>query len=260
MAESITLNTTDPDVTAAQETATAEALAVGEQLAQTNSGENIERPDWLPEKFNSPEEMATAYKEAEQKISQGQQGESTNTPEPIKTPESTDEAQSTLEAAGVDFNNLTTEFTENGELSEATFETLNKAGFPKEVVDSFIAGQQALADNINAAAYNAAGSESEYNIMSEWAAENLTEAEIASFNNSLDGTKEDMVQAITALKSRYSSDVGSDGLRHNQTTGSTSGDAYESWAQVQVDMNDPRYATDPAFRSKVSAKLGRSNV
>ena len=35
---------------------------------------------------------------------------------------------------------------------------------------------------------------------------------------------------------------------------------YESLAQLTSDMSDPRYAEDPAFRSKVAARLQNSNV
>jgi hypothetical protein len=40
----------------------------------------------------------------------------------------------------------------------------------------------------------------------------------------------------------------------------TTGDKFESHAQVVAAMNDPLYKTDPAFRKKVEQKLSRSSV
>ena len=51
---------------------TAEMLEKAEQLEQ--SPEEA-RPDWLPEKFQSPEAMAEAYRELEQKLSKGEETE-----------------------------------------------------------------------------------------------------------------------------------------------------------------------------------------
>ena len=39
-----------------------------EQTEQTEQA--IERPEWLPEKFNTPEDMATSYANLESKIGQ----------------------------------------------------------------------------------------------------------------------------------------------------------------------------------------------
>ena len=39
-----------------------------------------------------------------------------------------------------------------------------------------------------------------------------------------------------------------------------SADAFESVAQITEAMNDPRYATDPAFRKKVEDKIARSTA
>ena len=38
------------------------------------------------------------------------------------------------------------------------------------------------------------------------------------------------------------------------------GGSYDSVQQLMTDMQNPSYENDPAFRAKVEAKLGRSNI
>ena len=46
-------------------------IAKGEQLEQNNNPNQEERPDWLPEKFKTPEDMANAYSNLEKKMGEG---------------------------------------------------------------------------------------------------------------------------------------------------------------------------------------------
>ena len=47
-------------------------VAKGEQLEANNNPNKEERPDWLPEKFKTPEDMANAYSNLEKKMGEGQ--------------------------------------------------------------------------------------------------------------------------------------------------------------------------------------------
>jgi hypothetical protein len=49
-------------------------------------------------------------------------------------------------------------------------------------------------------------------------------------------------------------------LFSGSTSQATTGEAYESVAQLTKDMATPEYKSDPAFRAKVQAKLARSNI
>ncbi len=226
-------------------------LPSDDQGGETKQGSNDDRPTWLPEKFATPEDMAKAYGELETKQSTGD--------EPV-APEG--EAKETLENAGLNIETYSAEFAEKGELSSASYDALAQAGIPKEMVDSYIAGQTARSEAYDTAGRTLAGGSDAYDAMVEWAGDTLTDAEIEQFDtavNSMDKTKAEF--AIKGLKARYDAKNGSPPERQLDGKGNNAGgSAYESTAQLLADMNDSRYETDPAFRAKVESKLSRSSI
>ena len=60
-----TLNTFNEDVNAEPAEHTQAMLEKAEQIEHNNEGD---RPEWLPEKFESPEAMAKAYQQLESKL------------------------------------------------------------------------------------------------------------------------------------------------------------------------------------------------
>ena len=106
-------------------------------------------PGWLPDKFNSPEDMAKAYRELEQKLSSNSESVANNdegTPPP-QTPISPEqqaqinEAHKTLENVGLDYNKYANEYLEKGGLSPESYTELQSKGMSTEMVDSWIQGQ-----------------------------------------------------------------------------------------------------------------------
>ena len=91
---------------------------IEEQLKEDEPAEE-ERPEWLDDKFESPEEMAKAYKALQQKMSKPK-AEKKASEEPA-APEATTGA---IDAAR-------NEFAEAGELSYKTFDALEAAGLPR---------------------------------------------------------------------------------------------------------------------------------
>jgi hypothetical protein len=105
--------------------------------ALDQSGGDDLRPEWLPEKFKSPEDLAKAYSELEKR--QGQQ--------PQQAQQSTvadESARQAVEQAGVDFDALSDEWANNGELAPDSYDKLEKSGIPRALVDSYIEGQQQI--------------------------------------------------------------------------------------------------------------------
>ena len=93
-----------------------------------------ERPEWLDEKFESPEDLAKAYQELQKKMSSKKAAPKKA---PVEEPNPTETTANAIETA-------TQEFSENGELSDATFEALEAAGLPRAFVEQYINGQQAM--------------------------------------------------------------------------------------------------------------------
>lgn len=229
-----------------------------------------ERPAGLPEKFTSVEAMAAAYAELEKKFTQANQGTKPAAEEtpPAQTAEKpadslkveekavpTDVA-GVIQAAGLEAEALTKEL-EAGALSDASYEALAKAGYPKAVVDTYIAGQRALADAVVNDIYATVGGKETFTRMTDWAKTNLSAAEITTFNKMVEGSPDQVKLAVQGLHSRFTQAVGSEPtLISGQPAGA--GDSFQSWAQVTAAMKDPRYRADPAFRKDVEARLARS--
>ena len=224
------------------------------------------RPEWLPEKFNSPEDLAKGYSELEKQFTQSRQEASSAKETEGSNDVSADEAQTTTEAretvenAGLDFDAMQAEFAESGELSENTYKDLQDRGIPKEMVDAYVDGQRAKATEYTNEIFEFAGGEESYKGMTQWASENLPDSEIDAFNDAISsGNTSQARLAIDGLVSRYRDNGGVEPTLVGGKA-SASVDTYNSWAQVTKDMGTPEYSKDPAFREAVQKKLGRSNI
>lgn len=221
-----------------------------------------DRPQWLPEKFKSPEDMAKAYAELESKLGgQKPADPPAAAPEDPATPPAA-EAETALADKGLDLKDFSAEFSQKGELSAESYERLQKAGFDKSLVDQYIAGQQAIAAQYETSIKAEVGGPEKFSAMTDWAKVNLSPAEIETFNSQVSSGNIDQAKlAVLGLSAKYQNAVGSDPQRLLGGQGDGAGaDVFESMAQVTEAMRDPRYKNDPAYRSKVQAKLGRSNV
>jgi hypothetical protein len=231
----------------------------GEQLEQNN---DPSRPEWLPEKFKNAEQMAEAYAQLEQKMGSGNQEQQTEEVETQPSPNTESaEVEKALDNVGIDFNSLQQEYNEQGGLSESAYGALAEKGFSKDLVDTWIKGQEASNAEYQNSIYDTVGGEESYSQMISWAADNLSSQEIAAYDKAVDSGDIDMVKlAVAGLQQKYQAVEGVDpSLIDGKATNNTGGN-YESWSQVTADMKDPRYESDPAYRQQVVSKLGRSQL
>lgn len=251
----------DAEAQAAHE---AEMVKVAEELEVKNNPDAEQRPDWLPEKFKSAEQMAEAYANLESKLGGNEQAqETTEETEPEVTREAeAGEVKQVLDKAGVDFDALQSEYNEQGEITADSYTKLEEAGFSKDLVDSYIKGQESLNANYEKAVYDTAGGQEAYGELITWGGENLSQGEIAAFDKAVSSGDVDMVKmAVSGLQTKYQAAEGTDPtlLSEGQSSNSTGG-VFNSWAEVTAAMNDTRYESDVAYRQKISAKLGRSQL
>jgi len=220
-----------------------------------------ERPEWLPEKFKTPEDMAKSYAALEKKMSGGKDTEAkVDESTPTEIP-SNEDAKEVAEKAGLDFDAMQLEYGSNGQLSDETYEAINKSGIPRDVVDSYIAGQEALATSLRTDMFSSVGGEENYGSMMQWASNNLDKAEVNAYNNVMGTSDPAQIQlAVRGLHAQYQADTGSNPSLISGETTANAGSKFESVAQVTAAMRDPKYKTDPAFRKTVEAKLARSSV
>ena len=220
-----------------------------------------DRPEWLPEKFKSVEDMAKAYSELEGKL--GSQDKSTEKPAASTEATSADEAEAAkaLANTGLSLTEFSQEFDAKGELSEASYAKLAAAGFDKALVDSYVSGQQAKAALHEASLKDSAGGSKAYEEMTNWAKATMTPAEIDAYNLSVSSSNIEAAKlAIAGLRARYESANGREPKLQMGSNAAVGRDVFESRAEMTTAMKDPRYAKDSAYRQKVIDKIGRSSI
>ena len=215
------------------------------------SQDNQDRPDWLPEKFKNAEDMAKSYNELEKKFSSGTRDEAPAEPEA-----STEETPPT-ENSLTKFSN---EFASKGELSEDSFGELEKLGYPKEMVDTYLAGVKSSETADVNAVMDIVGGDEGYNDLTGWAKDNMPTKELELYNSMVAGSTDNAKMAVEWLMSKRE---GAEGVEPNLLSGKSKGapkDEYRSTAEVVAAMKDTRYGKDTAYTKDVEEKLGRSSV
>lgn len=222
--------------------------------------ENVPEEYWDAEKGTlKTEDMLKALADAKGKAEEAPEDEPEKATE--KTPEELDqEAKDALAAKGVKFDDFQSEFDKDGKLSDESYAKLDAVGFPRHVVDGYIAGQSALAEQRNSKAYDAAGGVENFTRIQEWAKAGLNKAEIEAFNKAVIGTEEEMIQAVHGIKSRFEKEYGKAPNLLGGAPAAGGNNGYASRAEMVSDMRDARYEKDPAYRAKVQAKIAATTV
>jgi len=224
--------------------------------------EENERPPWLPEKFSSAEEMAKSYSELEKKLGQApkedeqeaEQVEEKAEDEKEQSEENVSEAYQTIAEASKEF------FENDGTLSEETYNALEKAGLPRDLVDSYAAGQQALLQSEEAQIQSVANGQ--YDAMAEWANENLPQEEIDAFDEAVTGGSVQQAKlAVQGLYARYQNATGSTPKLTQGAVSGTSTMPFKSMQELARAQSDPRYRSgDKAYHEEIDRRLAVSNI
>lgn len=225
--------------------------------------ESGQRPEGIPEKFWDAEAgkvnvaaMLKAQQDAETALRQGHKEKPPV--EPQVDEQATAEAQDNVVATA------SAEWQEKGELTDATFESLAKVGLSRDMVNEYIAGQQAIVAVVQQSAYGVFdGQPEKYEEAAQWAATNLSDDEIAAIDVQVQSMNPAIVRAgAEALAKAYAEGRDIEPETTLQSGGNTSGTTggYKSGAEMRADMSNPRYKTDPAFRAEVSAKIAKSTA
>ncbi|QLF88065.1 scaffolding protein [Pelagibacter phage Eistla EXVC025P] len=240
-------------------------------VEQTNETQSTQsKPEGLPEKFNSVEDLAKSYAELEKKLG-GQSQETKEEVDPVakaepKTETKTDNnkldiAEKAVADAGLDMSSLQQEYSEKGELDAKSYEALEKVGITKQYVDNYIAGQEAIANQQATEIKQTVGGEETYQEMVDWASKNMTEGEKQAYNKAVNSGDMDTVKlAVNALKGQFERANGVEPRLVEGKAQPSQEQGFLSWAQVTEAMADPRYAKDMAYQNEVKNKLANSNL
>ena len=236
------------------------SLEVAERLGQQES-------ELYAGKFENAEELENAYLELQRKMGSGDTDEDTEEAYLDEDDEYYDEATS----AGIELIQEASDeyYANEGQLSAETMEQFKEMS-SNDLVNAYIAIQENnpnqggyssdLTDAEMNSVYNSAGGEAEYNRLTEWAADNLSDRKLDAFNSMIDQGNATAIQiAVSGLRSEYEAQEGYEG---RMLTGKAARavDGFRSQAEVVRAMSDPRYDTDPAYRQDLYDKLERSNV
>lgn len=259
-----------------------------EEGLQANAGEKADntktvqevvgRPEWLPENFNSVEQFLESHKELRadhtrkaQELSELKKAPAADLPSdegntPDETPSddkpSEDGERFLPGMENADVQAISEYAWENGELTDDHYDQLSKAGYSKDVVDQYMAGQMNQAANTQESLLNAGGGSEAVQSMFDWAQGSLAESEVDMYNSKFASGGAEAIMAMEHLKGRYDAS-GSNPVGKNVSGANAPGEStatYKSIAEMQKDMSDPRYQHDPAFRSAVASKLDRSSI
>jgi len=211
-----------------------------------------ERPEWLPEKFESASDLAKAYSELESRMGSQESPESQEVTEDV---DASDREALTMD----DIRPFSEEFAEKGELGEESYQKLDELGFPRELVDNYIQGMAAYSQQQSTQMMAAVGGEESYNQMTEWASKSLSEAEINAYNAIMDSGDPSQIDiAVRGMHARFKANDTEPTLIQGDTVNVNNG--FNSTAEVTAAINDPRYRKDPAYRKEVQRKIQMSKV
>lgn len=250
------------------------------------AGETItlqERPEWVPEKFFKDgvvnfREMAKSYGELEKSkgapapVKAEVTPAAAITPEPIK--HSISEPLAIPGVAAPEIAKYTDELTTAGKLSPESYANLQKAGYPKAMVDAYVKGlmadatqaeavsQARIADKQIAEITTSVGGEKVLGEMIAWATANLEPADLAAYNEAVSSSDVSKVKmAVNGLFHSFSQGADPALLRGDKKGDFTNGvEPFNSNDEVVRAMQNPLYETDEAYRQKVAERIRVSNV
>ena len=238
-----------------------DSLQVGEKLV-------AEQEQLLAGKYRNAEDLEQAYLSLQQKLGkqeseEGEEGEGEE--EGIDEEVSEDApAVSLINAASEEY------YANDGSLSEQTIQMFSIMS-SLDLVNAYLDIQANIREDPQGGAdmseaqvnqvQNQAGGENNYLAVTEWAANNLPEAQIDAFDSVVDtGNPAAIGIAFQGLQSRYNEANGYEGRMLQGKPAGSSGQVYRSQAELVAAMGDPRYDTDPAYRADVISKLDQSDL
>lgn len=172
----------------------------------------------------------------------------------------TEEAvKQTLTEKGLDFDALAREYEESGSLSDDTMKKLEEAGFPKPMVDMYIAGLEAKAEAFTQAVYNVAGGKDKFDTLSQYLQQQPKET-IEAFNKVLMtgdiGQIGLVVQGVQAqMKTKYGT---TNPTIMSGQTGVSGKEGFKTKTEMVEAMKDPRYQKDVAYTQEVYERIKKA--
>lgn len=168
-----------------------------------------------------------------------------------------------LISKGVNLETAINEFEESGQLSEDTLKAIEKAGYPRDVVNGLIEARRALDDAYTQKVYDYVGGEKEYQSLANWMRGNLPKETINAFNEAVDGGNINVVKMM--LDGVKAQRISKQGTRKpmiigGTTKGTPSNQGFANKQEMVTAMSDKRYGVDREYTLSVERKMMYSNI
>lgn len=166
-----------------------------------------------------------------------------------------------LISKGVDFLGAIEEYQNNGELSQKTYEALEKAGYPKEVIQGFVETRKAIDNKYAQDVMNHVGGEKDFRELQTWMKGNLSKSELDAYNEAVNSDNLNAVKLI--LDGIQAKRVAKQGTRRATLMGNVASKSapkgFSGRDEMIKAMSDPRYGIDRAYTISVERKMSLSN-
>lgn len=176
-----------------------------------------------------------------------------------KTLQAEKDAKKVLADKGVDWAGLEAEFNASGQLSDDSYAKLEKAGFPRSVVDAYVAGQQAVAERFVNSVIGYAGGKQQFEAITKFIT-SRGKAEVETFNDLIENGKLSVIKtAIEGYKARMVSKFGTN--NPSLLGGASNAPAVQGFAskdEMIKAMSDKRYGHNKAYTLEVESKVEKS--
>ncbi|EFR42269.1 capsid assembly protein [Dialister micraerophilus] len=163
---------------------------------------------------------------------------------------------------GIDVYKMSGEYERTGKLSEDDYIELAKAGYPRSLVDTYIAGLEASAGAYVESVYGVAGGQENYERICNHV-RSLGDNAIDAFNNAIEqGNINQLAIMFRGYQSQMDSTYGTRNrtLMGQGSVGNQGGKGgYTSKEEMIKAISDPKYSRDKAYTKEVEQKIMHSN-
>lgn len=160
-----------------------------------------------------------------------------------------------------DTQRYTEEITRDGKLTDKSYTELERRGFSREMVDTYIQGLKSAEAAHLSSAYEAVGGKQQYDALVAWASKSLSAEQKASYNR-IFATGDQMAinMGLKSLSEQYKQAVPS--APQQQVVGGggapAQGDVFTSRAEMVAAMTKDEYWNNPEENRKIQEKVQRS--
>lgn len=241
-----------PEQIAIEAEASARVDGVVPNVMDNYNPDGTPKEELIAGKFKSQEDLLNAYKELEKKLGVPKDV----VPSTMNTPVVPDEVKGLITPD--DFTSFSKEYNDTGTLTDDTYKALEAKGLSKQVVDSYIEGQKALADNKAQKLLNYVGGEENYNSLINWAKVNYSAEQASAFDTALFSGNEASVQEQIDLLNYRMSKSGTTRIDGTSSSGTGGLKPFASKSEWQAAVGHQHYGRDAAYTRMVDGRYLRS--